>query len=86
MAALNIKNEETYRLARELANIRGKSLTEVVTESLRDSLEREQDRAIRDDRTEYWLAKGEENRRRMKTLVNSEDMGDLLYDEYGLPK
>ena len=63
MPALNIKNEETYRLARELANIRGKSLTEVVTESLRASLEREQDREIREDRAEYWLAKGAENRR-----------------------
>ncbi len=86
MPALNIKNEETYRLARELADIRGKSVTEVVTESLRDSLEREQDRAIREDRTEYWLAKGEDTRRRMKTPVNSDDIGDLLYDEYGLPK
>jgi len=86
MAALNIKNEETYRLARELARLRGQSLTEVVTQSLRESLEREQERAIREDRTEYWLARGREIRSRMPTLVNSEDIGDLLYDEYGLPK
>lgn len=50
MSALNIKNEEAYRLARESADIRGKNLAEVVTESLRDSLNREQDRAIREDR------------------------------------
>ncbi len=58
MPALNIENEETYRLARELANIRGKSLTEVVTGSLQDSLNREQDCAIREDRTEHGLRKG----------------------------
>jgi len=85
MAAPNIKNEETYRLARELARIRGQGLTEVVTQSLRESLEREQGRAIREDRTEYWLAKGREIRSRMKEPFLSSDHGDLLYDDRGLP-
>ena len=86
MAALSIEDEETYRLARELADIRGRSLTEVVTQSLRDSLEREKGRAIREDRTDYWLRKGQENRERIRDIVPSTEMSDLLYDDYGLPK
>jgi antitoxin VapB len=39
--ALNIKNAETERLARELARRRGQGLTEVVTEALRKEVERE---------------------------------------------
>lgn len=86
MAALSIEDEETYRLARELADIRGRSLTEVVTQSLRDSLEREKGRAIREDRTDYWLRKGQENRERIRDIVPSTEMSDFLYDDYGLPK
>jgi antitoxin VapB len=39
--SLNIKNEEAHRLARELADARGTSLTEAVTESLRESVRAE---------------------------------------------
>ena len=38
---LNIKNEETYKLAKDLARITGKSMTYVVTEALREKLEME---------------------------------------------
>lgn len=40
MAALNIKNDETYALARELADEAGESLTEAVTIAVRERLER----------------------------------------------
>jgi len=36
---LNIKSAEAHRLARELAEARGSSMTEAVTEALRQSLE-----------------------------------------------
>lgn len=36
--ALNIKNEEAHRLARELAETRGVSLTDAVTDALRDGV------------------------------------------------
>jgi antitoxin VapB len=39
--ALSIKTEEADRLARELSRLTGRSLTEVVTRSLRESVERE---------------------------------------------
>jgi len=37
---LNIKNEETHRLAQELARLTGESMTAAVTEALRERLER----------------------------------------------
>lgn len=37
--ALNIKNEEAHRLARKLAEERGTSMTEAVTDALRRTLE-----------------------------------------------
>jgi ribonuclease VapC len=42
---LNIKNDEAYRLARELATHTGESLTDAVTTALRERLERERTRA-----------------------------------------
>ncbi len=39
--SLNIKNEEAHRLARELATLRGESIVEAVTNSLRKDVERE---------------------------------------------
>ena len=36
---LNIKNEKTDRLARELAALTGQSITAVVTEALREKLD-----------------------------------------------
>lgn len=36
---LNVKNDEAYRLARELADRHGESLTEAVTKALRQRLE-----------------------------------------------
>lgn len=40
MAALNIKNDETYALARELADEAGESLTEAVTTAVKERLAR----------------------------------------------
>lgn len=47
---LNIKSEDGYRLATELAALTGESLTTAVTEALRERLEREErarDRALK---------------------------------------
>jgi hypothetical protein len=46
--ALNIKNAETERLARELSRRRNQGITEVVTEVLRKELLRERRRPRRD--------------------------------------
>ena len=39
--SLNIKNEETHRLARELAQLTGETMTGAITVAIRDRLERE---------------------------------------------
>ena len=41
-AQLNIKSEDAYRLASQLSELTGESLTTVVTKALRTELEREQ--------------------------------------------
>lgn len=48
--ALSIKNDEADDLARQLANLTGESLTDAVTESLRQRLERERRARGRDVR------------------------------------
>ena len=50
--ALNIKNPETEKLARELARWRKQGITEAVTEVLRKEVERERKKLRRDDREE----------------------------------
>ena len=45
--SLNIKNEETYQLARELANLTGETMTGAVTVALRERLERQREIAER---------------------------------------
>jgi antitoxin VapB len=47
--ALNIKNPETERLARELARLRGQGITDAVTDALRRELERERRKPRRED-------------------------------------
>ena len=83
--SLNIKNVETYRLAQELAALTGESLTGVVTEALRERLER-----VRSERgmslAQRLLAIGNDCAPRLKEPYRSVDHGDLLYDELGLPR
>ena len=40
--SLNIKNQETHRLARELAQLTGETMTGAITVALKERLEREQ--------------------------------------------
>lgn len=51
--ALNIKNPETEKLARELARRRGQGITEAVTEVLRREVERERRKPRRDDKEKF---------------------------------
>ena len=82
--SLNIKNEETHRLARELAGLTGESVTEAVTVAVRERLERvksEQGSGL----AERLLAIGRDAARHWKEPYRSIDHADLLYDERGLP-
>jgi len=89
--ALNIKNEETHRLARELAALRGVSLVAAVTDSLKKDVARE--RAAREPTDgkkglAAWLMEiSRETGPMMNDGRTSKELMDELYDEEtGLPK
>lgn len=82
---LNIKGEEAYTLAAELAELTGESLTAAVTQALRERLERERRERDVEARLERIMALGREIRERLGPDVHSWDHNDL-YDEDGLPK
>jgi antitoxin VapB len=82
MRNLNIKSDEAYELARDIARRTGKNLTLVVTDALREthrSLTREERlaklRAISEECAPLW-----------EEPWKSTPHGDILYDEFGLPK
>jgi antitoxin VapB len=80
--SLNIKNEETHRLAEELAQLTGESMTAAVTEALREKLDRVKSKGVK----ERIMRIAKECAPRWKEPYRSVDHGDLLYDDKGLPK
>ena len=81
--ALNIKNEETCRLARELADLTGETMTEAVTVALRERLERQREIA---ERLKRMRAISKRAAKMLREGGPPIDHGELLYDEHGLPK
>jgi hypothetical protein len=89
MSALNIKDPEVAAMARKLARLKGKSITEAVAGALAESLKN----ATADDTA--WRA---ERERRVDELLNSiraefggrfpsmQEIDDEMYDEHGLPR
>jgi antitoxin VapB len=80
--ALNIKNEETHQLARELARRTGETMTAAVTTAVRERLERvrrEQSESLANE----LLAIGKDCAARLKEPFRSADHADLLYGEHG---
>ena len=80
--SLNIKNEETYRLAQELAALTGESMTAAVTEAVRERLDRVKSKGM----VEQIMKIAKTSGSRWKEPYKSVDHGDLLYDDKGLPK
>lgn len=77
---MNIKSEEAHRLAKELAQIEGRSMTQVVIDALRDRLRRQSAPARR--------AKAEKALQELRELLKGQPplSTDDLYDpETGLP-
>jgi antitoxin VapB len=82
--SLNIKNAEADRLARELAELTGESLTEALTIALRERLERESGRK----RSRFLgeeIARIQERIARLPPLDRRSDEEIIGYDEHGLP-
>jgi len=85
--SLNIKNEETCRLVQELAELTGESLTATVTGAVKEKLAKERSVLERKPSlAERLLAIGRETAPLIPEPWKSMDHGDLLYDEFGLPK
>jgi antitoxin VapB len=83
--SMNIKSEETYRLARELTKLTGESVTGAVTVALRERLGRvrqERDTSLAD----RLVAIGKECATHLKAPYRSAEHGELLYDDRGLPR
>jgi antitoxin VapB len=82
---LNIKNEETHRLAQELATLTGENMTAAVTEAIRERLNRVR-RARSVSLADRLIIIGKDCATHLKEPFRSADHGDLLYDERGLPR
>jgi len=83
--SLNIKNEQTHRLIRQLARLTGESMTQAVERAVRERLEKV--RAARGEGMEERLLRiGRDCAAHLKEPFRSIDHGDFLYDEKGLPK
>ena len=83
--SLNIKNEQTHQLARELAQLTGETMTGAITIALREKLDRER----RERSVEARIQKLQVIRKRCRSLLkdgpSAVEHGDFLYDENGLP-
>lgn len=84
--SLNIKNDETCLLARELAQLTGESMTGAITIALRERLERERRRRDAEALARELGAIGERCASLLGPGPSSVEHGDLLYDERGLPR
>ena len=83
--SMNIKSEQTHRLARQLSKLTGESMTAAVTEAVRERLERLR-QAQGAGLADRLIKIGKECAPRLKEPFRSSDHGELLYDEKGLPR
>jgi antitoxin VapB len=83
--ALNIKNDETQRLARELARLTGESMTAAITQAVRERLDR-----VRSEHgaglAERLVKIGKDCAAHLQEPFRSVDHGELLYNDKGLPR
>jgi antitoxin VapB len=83
--SLNIKNEETHRLVRRLAELTGQSQTSAVEDAVRRRLEELERAESRSARREAMMRIARES----AALIDqdlSNDPNDVLYDEVGMPR
>jgi len=82
---LNIKNDETHRLAVQLAQLTGETLTRTVTIALKERLEREKKRRHRTGVAEALRQIAQRCTSR-PVLDDRSPEAILGYDEHGLPR
>lgn len=83
--ALNIKNEDTQKLAKDLAELTGETMTAAITKAIRERLDR-----VRSERgaglADRLMEIGKDCAARLREPFRSVDHGELLYNEKGLPR
>lgn len=85
--SLNIKDEETHRLASKLARLTGESMTLAVKVSLKERLERQEQAPKQRRRMEALMRFSERCAPLFKDGRSGNEMIEDLYDaETGLPK
>ena len=84
--SLNIKNEETHQLARELATLTGESMTGAITVALRERLERERRERSVESRVQELRSIARRCASLLKDGPSAIEHGDFLYGEDGLPR
>lgn len=82
--SLNIKNEQTHRMAKELARLTGESVSAAVGEAVRERLDRIRGKST--TMAERLLEIGRDCAAHLKEPYKSIDIDEFLYDEKGLPK
>ena len=82
---LNIKNDKTCTLARELAGLTGETMTGAITVALRERLERERRRRDAEELARELVSIGQRCASLLGPGPSSEEHGDMLYEERGLP-
>jgi antitoxin VapB len=81
--SLNIKDEETHRLARQLARLTGENMTRAVSQAVRERLERVRGKSKEGMAEKLMKIARSSGPLWKKPYVSLEE---LLYDEKGLPK
>ena len=84
--SLNIKNDETCRLAGELARLTGETMTGAITGALRERLERKKRERNVETRVQEMRTIAERCAKLMGPGPSAVEHGNVLYDERGLPK
>jgi antitoxin VapB len=83
--SLNIKNAETHRLVRRLAELTGQSQTSAVEDAVRRRLEELERAESRSTRREAMMRIARESVALMDHAL-SNDPREVLYDELGMPR
>ncbi len=83
--SLNIKNDETCRLASDLAQLTGETMTGAITVALRERLDREHRRRRVETRARELREIATRCAKLMGPGPSAIEHGALLYDEQGLP-
>jgi antitoxin VapB len=84
--SLNIKNPEAHKLAADIAKLTGETLTEAVTQALRERAERLKTKKFDQKKYDALMRIANDCASRLSPETKAIDHGEYLYDEMGLPK